>query len=32
MDELGGFVREVYLPDVAAIAALYADWLPYGRA
>jgi hydrogenase large subunit len=31
MDELGGFVREVYLPDVTAIAALYADWLPYGE-
>ena len=31
MDELGGFVREVYLPDVTAIAALYADWLPYGQ-
>jgi hydrogenase large subunit len=31
MDELGGFVSKVYLPDVTAIAALYADWLPYGR-
>ncbi|WP_295607758.1 nickel-dependent hydrogenase large subunit, partial [uncultured Lamprocystis sp.] len=29
--ELGGFVREVYLPDVTAIAGLYADWLPYGE-
>jgi len=31
MDELGGFVREVYLPDVTAIAGLYAAWLPYGE-
>ncbi|MTW20904.1 nickel-dependent hydrogenase large subunit [Allochromatium palmeri] len=30
IDELGAFVRQVYLPDVIAIAALYADWLPYG--
>jgi hydrogenase large subunit len=31
MDELGGFLHKVYLPDVTAIAALYADWLPYGE-
>ncbi|MBK1649122.1 nickel-dependent hydrogenase large subunit [Rhabdochromatium marinum] len=31
MDEVQGFIREVYLPDVTAIAALYADWLPYGQ-
>lgn len=31
MDELQGFVREVYLPDVTTIAAFYADWLPYGE-
>jgi hydrogenase large subunit len=31
MDELGGFLQKVYLPDVTAIAALYADWLPYGE-
>ncbi len=30
MGELEAFLRQVYLPDVIAIAALYADWLPYG--
>ncbi|MBK8173880.1 MAG: nickel-dependent hydrogenase large subunit [Rhodospirillales bacterium] len=30
LDELGGFVQQVYLPDVAAIGALYADWTAYG--
>lgn len=30
MDELEGFIRRVYLPDLIAIGALYADWLPYG--
>jgi hydrogenase large subunit len=24
------FVQQVYLPDVCAIGALYAEWLPYG--
>src|SRR5208283_5027865 len=26
-----GFITQVYLPDVCAIGALYADWLPYGK-
>jgi len=30
IDELGAFVNQVYLPDVAAIGALYADWTGYG--
>jgi hydrogenase large subunit len=30
LDEVGAFVRGVYLPDVAAVAASYADWLKYG--
>jgi hydrogenase large subunit len=30
IDELGAFVTQVYLPDVAAIGALYADWTGYG--
>jgi hydrogenase large subunit len=30
IDELGGFVNQVYLPDVAAIGAMYADWTAYG--
>ncbi len=29
-EEVRGFIQQVYLPDVAAIGALYADWLPYG--
>ena len=28
--EVGQFVREVYLPDVIAIGALYPEWLSYG--
>ncbi|MDD3814149.1 MAG: nickel-dependent hydrogenase large subunit [Desulfocapsaceae bacterium] len=28
--EVRGFIQQVYLPDVAAIGALYKDWLPYG--
>ena len=28
--EIGAFVNQVYLPDVAAIGALYADWTQYG--
>jgi hydrogenase large subunit len=28
--EVGKFVREVYLPDVIAIGALYPEWLGYG--
>jgi hydrogenase large subunit len=30
IDELTAFVNQVYLPDVAAIGALYADWTGYG--
>lgn len=30
LDEMTAFVQQVYLPDVCAIGALYADWLPYG--
>jgi hydrogenase large subunit len=30
IDELGDFVDNVYLVDVAAIGALYADWTQYG--
>jgi hydrogenase large subunit len=30
IDALGDFVRKVYLPDVAAIGAFYADWTKYG--
>jgi len=30
LDEMTAFVQQVYLPDVCAIGALYADWLPFG--
>jgi len=30
IDELGAFVEQVYLPDVAAVGAFYADWTNYG--
>jgi hydrogenase large subunit len=30
LDEMHAFVTQVYLPDVCAIGALYANWLPYG--
>jgi hydrogenase large subunit len=30
IDQLGDFVNKVYLVDVAAIGALYADWTAYG--
>ncbi len=30
IDELGDFVKNVYLIDVAAIGAFYADWTQYG--
>ncbi len=30
VEEVKGFIHQVYLPDVIAIAALYKDWLPYG--
>jgi hydrogenase large subunit len=29
-DEVIPFVQQVYLPDVAAIGAMYAEWLKYG--
>ncbi|MCA9757899.1 MAG: nickel-dependent hydrogenase large subunit [Candidatus Eisenbacteria bacterium] len=30
LDEMVAFIQQVYLPDVCAIGALYADWLGYG--
>ena len=30
IDELGDFIKNVYLVDVAAIGAMYADWTKYG--
>jgi hydrogenase large subunit len=30
LDEMSAFVQQVYLVDVCAIGALYADWLGYG--
>jgi hydrogenase large subunit len=30
IDELSGFINQVYLPDVAAIGGMYADWTAYG--
>ena len=30
IDEVGDFVTKVYLPDVAAVGAFYADWTNYG--
>jgi hydrogenase large subunit len=30
IDELGAFVNQVYMVDVAAVGALYADWTAYG--
>jgi hydrogenase large subunit len=30
IDQTGDFVNQVYLPDVAAIGALYAEWTQYG--
>ena len=30
IDQLGDFVRQVYIPDVAAVGAFYADWTGYG--
>ena len=31
IDELGPFIHNAFLVDVAAIGALYADWTQYGR-
>ena len=30
IDDVGGFVKNVYLPDVCAVGAMYADWTKYG--
>jgi len=30
MGEVEGFIRDVFLVDLAVIGGLYADWLPYG--
>jgi len=30
IDEVGSFVKNVYLPDVCAVGAMYADWTQYG--
>ena len=30
VEEVRGFIKQVYLPDVIAIGALYKDWLAYG--
>jgi hydrogenase large subunit len=30
IDEVGSFVKNVYVPDVCAIGAMYADWTGYG--
>jgi hydrogenase large subunit len=30
LDQVAGFVQQVYLVDVCAIGAMYADWLKYG--
>ena len=30
LEEVRGFVKQVYLPDVIAVAALYKEWLQYG--
>lgn len=30
IEEVRGFIQQVYLPDVVAVGALYKDWLPYG--
>jgi hydrogenase large subunit len=30
IEEVRGFIQQVYLPDVVAVGALYKEWLPYG--
>ena len=30
IDEVGDFVKKVYVPDVCAVGAFYADWTKYG--
>ena len=31
VEEVRGFINNVYLVDLAAVGALYAEWLPYGN-
>ncbi len=31
VEEVRGFINNVYLVDLAAVGALYAEWLPYGK-
>jgi hydrogenase large subunit len=31
IDEVGDFIHQVYMVDVAAVGAFYADWTGYGR-
>lgn len=31
LDEMQGFIRQVYFPDVCAIGAMYADWFGHGK-
>ncbi|MEJ2056930.1 MAG: nickel-dependent hydrogenase large subunit [Desulfofustis sp.] len=31
IEEVRGFINNVYLVDLAAVGALYAEWLPYGN-
>src|SRR4029079_9739759 len=31
LDEIQGFIRQVYFPDVCAIAAMYPEWLHHGK-
>ena len=31
VQEVRGFINNVYLVDLAAVGALYAEWLPYGN-
>jgi hydrogenase large subunit len=31
IDEVGDFIKNVYMVDVAAVGALYADWTTYGK-
>ena len=30
VEEVRGFIQQVYLPDIIAVGALYKDWLQYG--
>jgi hydrogenase large subunit len=30
IDDVGAFVKNVYVPDVCAVGAMYADWTKYG--